>query len=128
MATRIDQASRDFQAEIEAIGSIDVDDIEDALNAGADLLLDDWVPRIPRDTGRLAESAKKETQRKSFRGGVLVAVGPGPAGWFFHFVELGTVHVSAQPSLRPAFDANRGRIADRIANRLGSRLSVFGVT
>jgi HK97 gp10 family phage protein len=51
-----------------------------------------------------------------------VAVGPGPAGWYLRFAELGTSKQAARPWLRPAFDANLGAVVGRLIERLGARL------
>lgn len=126
--TPLDEAAKEFEAILTGVGDLDTDDLERALQAGADVLIDAWRPRIPRRTGQLSDSPVMETQQKDFTGGVTVAVGPDKRGWYFHFVELGTVHSTAQPSLRPAFDAELDRIAATIASELDTILfSAHGV-
>lgn len=123
--TPLPQAAAEFEAILTGVGDLSADDLEGSLEAAAEILIDEWRPRIPERTGQLRDSPTFETQHKDLSE-VLVAVGPNKDGWYFHFVELGTAHSSPQPSLRPAFDANIGRMLGAIARELDTLLFTVG--
>ena len=46
-------------------------------------------------------------------------------GWFYRFIEFGTVHQSAKPFLRPAWDATQGFIGSSINNDFSGIFNKF---
>jgi HK97 gp10 family phage protein len=46
-------------------------------------------------------------------------------GWYYRFLEYGTVHQAAQPFLRPAWDATVGTISDTIKKDFTAVLEKF---
>lgn len=57
-----------------------------------------------------------------------VKVGPTTDHHYAFFVEQGTVHMSAQPFLRPAFDQNFGKALDIIRDAFWTELAAVGVS
>lgn len=103
----------------EEIAGAIYDEINAALFAAGELLINAAAAKAPRDEGTLAESGyvgtkEKSTYRfdpKSYEKEVIppqdrmaVAGFAAPHG---HLIEYGTVHMRAQPFFRPAFDENR---------------------
>lgn len=66
----------------------------------------------PQDTGFMAENIYAEMTPE---GGAVISEAP-----YTLFVEYGTVHMAAQPFLRPAMDEYQAEI-DRAAQRAGDR-------
>lgn len=64
------------------------------------------------------------------RSGETAAVKVGPADEFYwgFFQELGTVHVPAQPFLRPAFDQNWQKVLDIVRDAFWTALAAVGVS
>lgn len=103
-----------------------------ALRAGATPILDDYVSRAPRLTGRMVESANIGTklsrrQRAAHRkvddrDNVEMFVGPGPDPAAVQN-EFGNEHQAAQPALIPAFENNKRRAIDIIGDELGKQIA-----
>lgn len=87
-----------------------------ALRAGAQPILDEYVARVPRDSGDLAASAAISTKlsrrqgalhrKGSDRDHVEMFVGPGPDPAAVQ-QEFGNENHDAQPALIPAFENNK---------------------
>lgn len=102
-----------------------------ALRAGAQPILDDYVARAPRLSGALVESAGISTKlsrrqraahrKEEDRDNVEMFVGPGadPAAVQ---QEFGNENHPAQPALTPAFENNKRRSLDIIAEELGKNI------
>lgn len=56
-----------------------------------------------------------------------VAVGPSKDAYYAKFQEFGTVHHSAQPFARPAFDSEAGKALKEIGRRLWVELAARGI-
>lgn len=95
---------------------------------------------VPVDDGILRESisVSDDTLGGAFkmdatlRGkGAVVYIGPRtrsgpPDGFYGHMVEYGTVHMSAQPFMRPAFDRTQGQVLSRIAGDVAAEIRRAG--
>lgn len=56
-----------------------------------------------------------------------VAVGPATGFYYSVFLEYGTVHMSAQPFARPAFDAEAPKALQELSRRLWVELAGRGI-
>lgn len=90
--------------------------LSDATEAAAEEFMDFLVATAPRASGQLADSVRTEKQSS---GGFTAAwrVGASKQGFHGMFQERGTIHMAAQPWIRPAFDAGK-LTATHIAQRL----------
>lgn len=93
--------------------------LAEAALEGAKPIAEDAQRRAPVRTG-LLESEVIAVEFKRRRKGHSAEVGVGPSVKAPHGIlqELGTAHHAAQPFLRPAFQAKRGRAVLRIGARL----------
>lgn len=89
---------------------------------------DDGERLAPRLTGRLANSytisTKLSRRQKSLNrkeSAVEVYIGPGAMAENIQ-TEFGNAHQAAEPHLRPAWDANAGRVLDGIASSLADKI------
>lgn len=104
-------------------------EIDDAVFAAGEVLIDRATAMAPRDQGTLQESGYVATAQKSSykkrphhkrevrpRGDGVAAAGfSAPHA---HLVEFGTVKMAAQPFFRPAFDESKDRMADAAVVKL----------
>lgn len=109
-------------------------EIDDALFAAGDVLIERATAKAPRDEGTLQESGYVATARKSSykprphhkrevrpKGdGVAVAAFSAPHA---HLIEHGTVKMSAKPFFRPAFDESKDKMADVAVGKLKEGLA-----
>lgn len=110
-----------------------------ATAAGAKIVRDQVRVNAPKDTGNLAAAVvMKRITNSSLSAEYVVAVrkgkrtdvanaksGQGKLGkdaYYAHMVEFGTVKMSAQPFIRPAFESQKNAAVDAIASRLKKRL------
>jgi HK97 gp10 family phage protein len=87
-----------------------------------------WRARAPRLTGQLEESGgvgskltrsqRKARERESF---VEVFAGPGPNPQAIQ-QEFGNVNQPAQPFMRPAWDATKDQVLERVKEGLGAEI------
>lgn len=91
--------------------------LADAAFLGGHVVRSDASRRAPIKTGNLRASMTVESVSSS-RDHAEVAVGPSRHAPYGIFVEFGTRRMSAQPYLRPALDANRGRVRSEIGQAL----------
>lgn len=79
----------------------------DALREGAEPMRQRMAELAPHEPGKpdLKDTMTVSTARGEDIREVAVAVGPSKVGFYGSFQEFGTVHHSAQPFARPAFDA-----------------------
>jgi HK97 gp10 family phage protein len=87
-----------------------------------------WVPRAPRQTGRLQRSARigrvsamerRAVERKSF---VEIFAGPSRATFYGQFSEFGTYKEPAHPFLRPAWDSTQETVLQKVQTGLAAAL------
>ena len=95
------------------------DVVEDALMAGAELVVEEAKRLVPVDTGNLRDSIGISTETKGMnfarvqlkKGDQVLLVGPLQGkglphdGFYGHMVEFGTLYMQPQPFMGPAFDA-----------------------
>jgi HK97 gp10 family phage protein len=100
--------------------------VNEALEAGAQPILDTAKALAPVDTGLLRESLKVVTApvRKNSH---LVRVGTEEGDYkgdafYAAFHELGTTKMPARPYLRPAFDQNVNRAIEIISSEIGTAI------
>lgn len=79
---------------------------------------------VMRSGGTKAEAgaAMRAARRASNKSFAEIYVGPGKGGAHGVLQEFGTVHHGAQPFMRPAWDGNRDRALDIIADELGGEI------
>lgn len=109
-------------------------ELDDAVFAAGEVLIDRAAAKAPRDQGTLQESGYVATARKSSykkrahhkpevrprADGVAAAGFSAPHA---HLVEHGTVKMSAQPFFRPAFDESKEKMADAAVIKLKEGLA-----
>lgn len=88
---------------------------------------------VPRRTGLLAENIQLKVMRPKggeavVQVGLRIAAGKGQQGGLppsarWHFVELGTAHMPAEPFLRPALDANAQRVVDVLRDEVAKGIA-----
>lgn len=102
-------------------------------------LINEMKSRAPVDSGALRDSitassklgkAQARRHRKMFkddRSAVEFFVGPsynlGAGGRHGHLLEFGTVKMSPQPFMRPAFDSDKMRLLGRVEDNLRQELN-----
>lgn len=82
---------------------------------------EDVSANAPMLTGNLSENIETEVTIEN-RTKAQVAIGPGKSAFYGMFQELGTVHMPAQPFLRPAFDANKDQVIEDVGDILRRRI------
>jgi HK97 gp10 family phage protein len=113
--------------------------LRNALDKSTPQLIQEMKSRAPVDSGALRDSITASTRlaksqakkhRKMFRDDRLaseVFVGPsynlGAGGRHGHLLEFGTVHMSPQPFMRPAFDSDKMQLLNRVGVNLRSELN-----
>jgi len=110
-----------------------------ALFLGGGVIADEARMRAPRRTGNLAASIVvttklkfKTDQRNESPEEMRVYIGPavgrsaGADGFYGHMVEFGTIHMAAQPFLRPAFDAAGNRAMGLVAKAVAGEIKKQG--
>lgn len=101
------------------------------LKAAAQPILDDFQERAPRLTGHMVETAgistrlsrrqKAQHRAADDRDHVEMFVGAGPNPQAVQ-QEFGNEHHAAQPSLTPAWEANKRRSLDIVKDRLWAEI------
>lgn len=107
--------------------------LRSAVAAGSRVIMAEAKKNVPVDTGTLRRAifmkqireASSNSKQTYFVG---VRKGKGERkknrdGWYFHFVEFGTVKMPAQPFLRPAFEAKKTDAVEVIKRRLAERVA-----
>lgn len=97
----------------------------EATLAGAGPIKETASQRAPRDEGRLSRSIDAEVVKAEPRR-AAVHVGPNRNAFYGMFVELGTRHIAAKPFLRPAFDMEKDKAVEAIADHLRTALALRG--
>ena len=91
----------------------------DTLHEAAKPVLERMQQLVPVLTGDLRESLAIIMSED----GWTVRIGPvGKVAWRAHFVELGTVHMPAEPFIRPAFDYEKDNVTKKIGKQLRSSI------
>ena len=103
-------------------------ELDKAMYAGAELVLQDAVPRVPVFTGRLRDSGYIASNKRSsyvrrtgYRHEIKPELGESVVAFsapHAHFVETGTAKLSARPYLRPAYDGNQTAVLEEITGIL----------
>lgn len=77
----------------------------------------------PVDKGDLRDGIEIRSSLPGEREGDTVYIGPfGPNAGHGWLVELGTVHMRAQPYLAPAFDAEEATVIDILGKNVGLKI------
>lgn len=91
------------------------------LNAG-EIVADEAKRLVSVRTGNLRDSILVSDQGVGGAlegGGITVFIGPATGdGFYGHMVEFGTVHMAAEPFMRPAFDNTRAEVQQRLGDDL----------
>lgn len=101
-----------------------------ALKAGvrdaAKIVRDDARVRNPDDTMETEKAIyAKFVKSESNNFQQTFAVGVNKKAFYWRFVEFGTAKMAARPFLRPAFEANKGRLVAAIKNRIAARIKSY---
>lgn len=109
--------------------------LRSAVGAGARVILNQAKARAPVDTGTLRRALyMKQIREESSdsRQTFFVSVRSGKKeqkknrdAWYWRLVEFGTEKMSAQPFLRPAFEAAKLQALERIKAKLAERIQKF---
>ena len=77
-----------------------------AIRAGAKPIVKEARALVPKDTGTLKKSIGIKKRRSRDKNIIHFSVAPlvKKGGWTAHFVEFGTVKMSAKPFMRPAVE------------------------
>jgi HK97 gp10 family phage protein len=71
--------------------------------------------RVPVRTGTLRNALTLTRTFQNKKTGLTSArVVIGPEGWYWHFVEYGTIHMAARPFIRPSNEAEAPEYLNRI--------------
>lgn len=102
-----------------------------AAQVGAIAVEGDAKHRVPRDTGALAGSIRREVIKDEANIAIVAVKAGGPGVHkgrpVARFVEFGTRKRPAQPFLRPALRENRSLIRRTVAGVVGASLRKFGL-
>lgn len=109
--------------------------LRSAVGAGARVILNQAKARAPVDTGTLRRALYMKPIREESsdsRQTYFVGVRSGKKeqkknrdAWYWRLVEFGTEKASAQPFLRPAFEAGKFQALERIKSKLAERIQKF---
>lgn len=88
--------------------------VDEAVRAGAEVIRDEAAARVRKRTGALARSMTIDKAPHQRKGRVAYLIGPGKAGFYGLFLELGTVKMPAHPFLVPALRAAAERAMQTI--------------
>lgn len=104
---------------LENMGAAASDVLEQAAQAGGQIVLEDAKNRCSVNTGALKASLHIE-KGKSKKPDVKqeVKISPGKQEYYGTFVELGTTRQAARPYLRPAVDKNKEKIAEAVTQEI----------
>ena len=94
--------------------------LEEAAQAGAEVIREEAARLAPRDTGLLAQEVADQPKRLQI-GRAQIDVGPSKKAWYGRLLEHGTSKMAAQPFLRPAFEAKKDEAVEamkRVLRRL----------
>ena len=76
--------------------------------------------------GRLGGFLQREIRVRAMpqkkKGELIIKVGPSRDAFYGMFLEFGTRDINPRPFLRPAFDAKKAEILDKIGERMGKRV------
>lgn len=113
--------------------------LRSSLQKSTPQLIQEMKSRAPVNTGALRDSittssklakAQSRKHRKMFKDdrlAVEVFVGPsynlGAGGRHAHLLEFGTVKMSPQPFMRPAFDGDKMKLLGRVEDNLRTELN-----
>lgn len=98
------------------------DDLADAAEPGAQILLDGMQQRVAVDTGELHDSLRIEVTTHGDSAEVFLETDSDHA----EANEFGTHHMPAQPFIRPTFDEDGDKAIDAIADALGKKIERVG--
>lgn len=87
--------------------------VQNELEKGAEIVVDDARLRVPVNTGKLRDAIHTDRQPD----GVYVLGGDDDA-WYGHLVEHGTAHTAPRPFLVPALEENRSEVTTRVKSGL----------
>lgn len=77
---------------------------------------------LHRKPGTLRRAVVAGSERASGEVMARAGVTVRRSGFYWRFLELGTVHMAAHPFIRPAFDAGQDAIGQAIADRLSTAI------
>lgn len=90
--------------------------LQDATEAGAEIIRQGAEDRAPRRSGQLAGDIQIETELTT--DGFVSKIGPSRRSFYGRFQEFGTPFMAARPFLRPALDEDGPRAQQAMAATL----------
>jgi HK97 gp10 family phage protein len=98
---------------------------DNALRAGARVIVKDAKARVPVLTGELRDNIAARMERKKSGGERSINIGVlRPVSRRFHLTEFGTAFTPAQPFLRPALENNTGEVLGEIQDKMARAIRV----
>lgn len=105
--------------------SLSAEELQRAVFPAAELIRAEASKRAPRRTGALADHIITEIADKG-PGKITFAIGPDKDRFYGVFVEFGTVKMSAQPFLFPAFESKKAEALQLLRQNLLSAVTRGG--
>jgi len=98
--------------------------ISGAVRAGAKPMSTEAKLLVPKDTETLKKSIGITKRRSKYKNILHFSVTPRSkkGGWIAHFLEFGTVKMSAKPFMRPAFEKKGEEAIDATREYMRKRL------
>jgi len=98
--------------------------ISGAVRAGAKPMSAEAKLLVPKDTGTLKKSIGIVKRRSKDKNILHFSVTPRikKGGWIAHFLEFGTIKMSAKPFMRPAFEKKGEEAIDATRDYMRKRL------
>lgn len=92
-----------------------------AIRSSANVIRDEAKRLAPVDKGALKKGIK--TVKRSARNGEYrFTVTTGRSGWYAHFIEFGTVKMSAKPFMRPAMEQTQDESLNAAKEYIAKRI------
>lgn len=92
-----------------------------ALNAGANIILDEMKSTAPKKTGKLVSTLKKGNISK---GGIGVGSYDYPIAWYVEYGHGGPHPADPHPYIEPAFESKKGEANYAIAETVKKEMGV----
>ena len=122
---------RDIAAKLETLSKrLNKRVTRDALTTGAEAIRGPAARNAPRRSPApdMADNIQVMTARARPGETAAVKMGPTTHHWYAFFVEHGTMHMSAQPFMRPAFDQHWRSALEIVRDAFWTELAAVGVS
>lgn len=125
MADFISFDDRALMGQLEELGRVEQRAVlRKGLRAGSNVVRDDARNRAPRgETGRGEKSIVSSVKVTGRQATATIGFKSKGAGYYIRFHETGTSKMPARPFLRPAADANTGRIGEEMEKAMAEHIA-----